>query len=72
LGGQTLFKDLNFTIEAGQKIAFRSKNSLAVTKFFEILAGENDEKADSGDFEWGVTITKSYLPMIIASISMWI
>jgi len=62
LGGQTLFKDLNFTIEAGQKIAIRSKNSLAVTKFFEILAGENDEKADSGDFEWGVTITKSYLP----------
>lgn len=62
LGDATLFKDLNFTIEAGQKIAFRSKNSLAVTKLFEILAGENDEKADSGDFEWGVTITKSYLP----------
>lgn len=53
---------MNFTIEKGDKIAIRSKNSLAVTKLFQTLVGDDDEKADSGDFEWGVTVTKSYLP----------
>ena len=57
-----LFKALNITIEKGDKIAIRSKNSLAVTKFFEIIAQQENEMADSGDFEWGVTVTKSYLP----------
>ena len=33
---------------------------MAMTAFFEILAGE--EKADSGHFEWGQTITSEYLP----------
>lgn len=58
----TLFDNLNFTIEKGDKIAVRSKNSLAVTKLFQVLAGEEEELPDSGDFEWGVTVTKSYLP----------
>ena len=62
LGNDLLFDKLNFTIEKGDKIAIRSKNSLAVTKLMQILTGEEGEKADSGDFEWGVTITKSYLP----------
>lgn len=62
LGDVTLFDKLNFTIEKGDKIAIRSKNSLAVTKLFQTLVGDDDEKADSGDFEWGVTVTKSYLP----------
>lgn len=62
LGDTVLFDNLNLTIEKGDKIAVRSKNSLAVTKLFQVLAGEEDEKPDSGDFEWGVTVTKSYLP----------
>ncbi|BDS10345.1 ABC-F family ATP-binding cassette domain-containing protein [Aureispira anguillae] len=62
LGDATLFDKLNFTVEKGDKIAIRSKNSLAVTKLFQVLAGEEDEKANGGDFEWGVTVTKSYLP----------
>jgi len=62
MGDTALFDKLNFTIEKGNKIAVRSKNSLAVTKLFQVLAGEEDEKQDSGDFEWGVTVTKSYLP----------
>lgn len=62
MGDTPLFDKLNFTIEKGNKIAVRSKNSLAVTKLFQVLAGEEDEKQDSGDFEWGVTVTKSYLP----------
>ncbi len=62
LGGQVLFDKINLTVEKGDKIAVLSRNSLAVTKFFEVLIGESNEQADSGDFEWGVTVTKSYLP----------
>ncbi|MFT5648163.1 MAG: ATPase subunit of ABC transporter with duplicated ATPase domains, partial [Aureispira sp.] len=62
MGDTVLFDNLNLTIEKGNKIAVRSKNSLAVTKLFQVLAGEEGEKQDSGDFEWGVTVTKSYLP----------
>jgi len=62
LMGALLFDKLNFTVEKGDKIAIRSKNSLAVTKLFQVLAGDDGESPDSGDFEWGVTVTKSYLP----------
>ena len=62
LGETLLFDKLNFTVEKGDKIAIRSKNSLAVTKLLQILAQDGDAKPDSGDFEWGVTVTQSYLP----------
>lgn len=62
LGDTQLFKDLNFTVEKGDKIAIRSKNSLAVTKLLQILAQEEGVKQDSGIVDWGVTVTKSYLP----------
>lgn len=62
LGDTQLFKNLNFTIEKGDKIAIRSKNSLAVTKLLQILSQEDGVEQDSGDVDWGVTVTKSYLP----------
>lgn len=58
--GQTLFKDLSFTLNKGDKIAFISRNSLALTHFFEILNG--NATADKGDFVFGTTITTAYLP----------
>jgi ATPase subunit of ABC transporter with duplicated ATPase domains len=58
--GEDLFRDLSFEINKGDKIAFISKNSKAMTMLFKILAGE--EQADSGEFKWGVTSTHSYLP----------
>ena len=60
LDGNVLFKDLEFTINKGEKIAILSKNSLAITYLFKILAGE--EKADTGDFAFGQTIRTGYLP----------
>ncbi len=60
LDGNVLFKDLEFTINKGEKIAILSKNSLAITYLFKILAGE--EKADSGEFAFGQTIRPGYLP----------
>ncbi len=58
--GRTLFDNVNFTIEKNDKIAFISQDPLAVTHFFEIINGKED--ADKGSYEWGVTITKAYLP----------
>jgi ATPase subunit of ABC transporter with duplicated ATPase domains len=59
--GKTLFKDLNFTINKNDKIAFLSKDVRAMTILFEILKGH--EKPDHGTFEWGQTIVKAYLPL---------
>ncbi|MDF1672905.1 MAG: ATP-binding cassette domain-containing protein [Vicingaceae bacterium] len=55
-----LFKDLNLNVRKGDKIAFVSKNAIAMTALFQIL---NDEmKADEGTFEYGQTISTAYLP----------
>jgi ATPase subunit of ABC transporter with duplicated ATPase domains len=59
--GRTLFKDVTFSVSKNDKIAFLSKDPLAITYFFEII--NEMGKADSGSFEWGTTITKAYLPM---------
>jgi ATPase subunit of ABC transporter with duplicated ATPase domains len=48
-------------VNKGEKIAFLSKDPLAVTNFFEIING--NATADGGSFEWGTTITKAYLPL---------
>ncbi len=61
LNGTTLFKNLDFFVNKGDKIAFLSKDSIAVTTLFQILAGE--VKADSGEFKFGQTITPAYLPV---------
>ncbi len=60
-GGDLLFKDVNFVVEKDDKIVFLSRDSRAMTALFEILNGH--EKPDAGDFDWGVTITKAYLPL---------
>lgn len=58
--GETLFKDLDLNVMRGDKIAVIADNHLAVSMFFEIL---NDRvKATTGDFQFGQTITTSYLP----------
>ena len=58
--GELLFGNVSFTMNKGDKIALVSQDPMAMTAFFEILAG-NDEP-DSGHFEWGQTITSEYLP----------
>jgi len=58
--GTTLFSGLNFTLNKGDKVAIISKNSVAITAFFEILNG--NQKADTGDFTYGTTISTAYLP----------
>lgn len=59
--GRLLFDKVSFSINKGEKIAFLSKDPLAVTQFFEIINGNIN--AENGKFEWGTTITKAYLPL---------
>lgn len=59
--GGVLFEKATFSVNKGDKIAFLSKNPLAVTSFFEIINGNTE--ATGGKFEWGTTITKAYLPL---------
>ena len=58
--GKTLFSKVRFDIQKGEKIAFVSKDPMALTTFFEILNGRI--KQDSGTYEWGTTVTTAYLP----------
>ena len=59
--GVVLFNDVNFNVEKGDKIVFLSRNPRAMTALFEIING--NIKPDSGNFNWGVTITTAYLPL---------
>jgi ATPase subunit of ABC transporter with duplicated ATPase domains len=61
IDGRVLFDKVSFSISKGDKIAFVSKDPLAVTNFFSIINGEAE--ADGGKYEWGTTITKAYLPV---------
>ena len=58
--GRKLFDKVTFSANKNDKIAFYSKDALAVTAFFEVI--NSKEKADTGKFEWGTTITPAYLP----------
>ena len=57
--GNYLFKDINFVVNKGDKISFLGE-SRAISALFEIL--NNNLKPSSGEFEFGQTITTSYLP----------
>jgi ATPase subunit of ABC transporter with duplicated ATPase domains len=60
IDGRMLFKDVTFTVNKGDKIALLSRDPLAITSFFNIIAAEM--VADSGSYEWGSTVTHAYLP----------
>ena len=57
--GTPLFKNLSFTVGKEDKIALIG-NEMALTALFRILMEE--DTPDSGDFKWGVSISKSYFP----------
>lgn len=59
--GRKLFDNVTFSLHKNDKVAFYSKDPLAVTYFFDIINSE--AKADAGKYEWGTTVTKAYLPV---------
>jgi len=58
--GKQLIKGLDLFVNKGDKIAFIGEDSLATSTLFKILIDE--DHADSGEFKFGQTITKGYLP----------
>ncbi|MFN5089650.1 MAG: ABC-F family ATP-binding cassette domain-containing protein [Bacteroidota bacterium] len=58
--GNILFSNVSFTVNQGEKIAVISQNPIAVSSFFQIIAGK--QAAEKGSFEFGQTITVGYLP----------
>lgn len=60
VNGSVLFKNFDLFVNKGEKIAFLSKDSLAITTLFQTLAKER--KPDAGGFTFGQTITTAYLP----------
>ncbi len=58
--GKPLFSNIDLFVNKGEKIALVGNNSLAITTLFKILGGE--QKADSGTFKFGQTVTEAYLP----------
>lgn len=58
--GKPLFSGLSFVVNKGDKIAFVSKSSVALTTFFEILS--KNTKLSSGEITYGTTISTAYLP----------
>ncbi|MDN3666845.1 ABC-F family ATP-binding cassette domain-containing protein [Algibacter miyuki] len=61
LEGEVLFKDIDLNLAKGDKVVVFSRDSRATTAFYQII--NNNEKADSGEFAWGVTTNQSYLPL---------
>ncbi|KXH82835.1 ABC-F family ATP-binding cassette domain-containing protein [Chryseobacterium kwangjuense] len=59
--GELLFSNIDLNLKKGDKVAVLSKNSLAITEFFEILAG--NVQADKGTVAWGVTTNQSHMPL---------
>lgn len=60
IDGETLLKNVSFTMRNGDKIALVGRNDLAKTVLLDILAG--DATPDSGTVTWGITTSVAYLP----------
>lgn len=61
IDGRVLFKNVEFSANKDDKIVFLSKDTRAMTAFFEIINGH--QAPDSGTYQWGQTITSAYLPL---------
>ncbi|KOY52552.1 ABC-F family ATP-binding cassette domain-containing protein [Polaribacter dokdonensis] len=59
--GEKLFDNIHINLNKGDKVAIISKNSRAITAFYQVISG--NEPADAGKYSWGVTTTQSYLPL---------
>ncbi|MFL1895673.1 ABC-F family ATP-binding cassette domain-containing protein [Aquimarina sp. 2-A2] len=58
--GDVLFSNIDINLAKGDKVVVFSKDSRATTAFYQILNGK--QKADAGEYAWGITTSQSYLP----------
>ena len=61
LDGETLFDGIHFNMARGDKAIIYSKDSRAVSAFYEIINGKL--KANAGKYDWGITTSQAYLPL---------
>ncbi len=59
--GELLFSNVDLNLKKGDKVAVISKNSLAITEFFQVISGTTE--ADKGTYNWGITTNQSYMPL---------
>ena len=60
IDGEVIFKDLSFTVNRTDKIAFVGSNERAKTVLFDIISGKTEP--DEGYYKWGITTSQSYFP----------
>jgi len=60
IDGEKVLDNVSFNVAKGDKIAFVGENEITNTTLLKILSGEMEP--DSGQYKWGVTITKAYFP----------
>ena len=58
--GQTVFKNVTFTLDKKDKVAIVGRDDRAASLLFDILFGE--ATSATGQLNWGTTITPSYFP----------
>lgn len=61
LDGDVLFDKVDINLAKGDKVVVYSRDSRATTAFYQII--NDQQKADSGSYRWGVTTNQSYLPL---------
>lgn len=59
--GKPYFSNVTFTLNRDDKVAFISRDHIAVSTFFDVLL--DLIPSDYGEIKWGSTITKSYFPI---------
>ena len=60
VNGEKVLDNVTFELNKNDKAIFVGASDVAKTTLFKILMGEM--QADSGEFRWGVTTSRSYLP----------
>lgn len=58
--GEMLFKGVDLNLVKSDKVAIISRDSRATSGFYQIISG--NQQPVSGEVQWGVTTTQSYLP----------
>ena len=60
INGEKVLDNVTFELNKNDKVIFVGANEIAKTTLFKILMGEIEP--DEGEFRWGVTTSRSYLP----------
>lgn len=60
IDGQTVFSNVTFMVNKGDKIAVLGRNDIAASTFFRVIMDEL--QPNSGEYKWGTTITAAFFP----------